>query len=104
MEWLTLVVVLVLAIVAMRIIGFVFSLLWTLVLGTVVGLIARGMMSEERKPRLWTTAQAGAAGGLIGQLLAWTVWRHHGILGSLLFEIAGAAGAVALLGGRRSQR
>jgi uncharacterized membrane protein YeaQ/YmgE (transglycosylase-associated protein family) len=104
MEWLTLVAVLVLALLAMRIVGAVYSLLSTLVLGMVVGLLTRSTLPAARKPGLLATAQAGAAGGFIGQLLAWTVWRQHGLFGPLLLEIVGASVAVALLGVSRLLR
>ena len=100
MEWLTLVVVLVLALVALKVVGFLLGVLWTLVIGMVVGLVARGMLSAERKPTAMSAAQAGAAGSFVAELLAWTVWHGHGFLGVLLLQIVGAAGAVALLAGK----
>lgn len=100
MEWLTLVVVFVLALVALKVIGFVLGVLWTLVIGMVVGLVARGMLSADRKPAVLSAVQAGAAGSFVAELLAWTVWRGHGLLGTLLLQIVGAAGAVALLAGK----
>jgi len=104
MEWLSLIVVLVLALVALRVVGFLLGVLWTLVIGMVVGLVARGMLSDERKPGVLSAAQAGALGSFVAELLAWTVWRGHGFLGVMVLQIVAAAGAVALLASKDKAR
>lgn len=75
------------------------GLLWAIILGLVLGLLAKALLPGERNLPLWLTAVAGVAGGLVGNYLAAGIgvadtrgvdWIRH------LLQLAGAVVCVAV--------
>lgn len=83
-------------IVAVWMIGFTFKLVGFLLLGLVVGALARAVLPGRQNLTLLQTALYGAGGALAGRVLSYLL--HVGGVWQLVFSVACAAGIVTLLG------
>jgi uncharacterized membrane protein YeaQ/YmgE (transglycosylase-associated protein family) len=73
----------------------VFSVLQALVVGLLLGLVARAIAPGSGKLSLSKTALAGVVGGLVGRIAARALHTHR--IGELLLELAAAALLVVVL-------
>jgi len=85
-----LVIVVVLFIVLPFIGATLMSAVWALLVGLVLGLVARAIAPGRGRMGLMLTALVGIAGGLIGRIVARALNTHSG-LGRLLLEVLAAA-------------
>lgn len=83
-------------IVAVWMVGLTFKLVGLLLMGLVVGALARAVLPGKQDLSLLQTALYGAGGSLAGRVLSHLL--HVGGLWQLVFSVACAAGLVTLLG------
>lgn len=85
--------------------GIALNLIWYLLVGLVIGAVARLLIPGTGGMGLLATALAGVGGALIGGMVADEVF-DWGLLGSLVLSVIVAAMLVALIGGlaRRDDR
>ena len=93
MDLLGVILLIVVLVLALKIVGLVFGWVWTLLVGLVIGLVARSLLPGSQHLGWFRTAVAGALGSFVGHLLA----GRHGMLVSLVAEVACAMGVVSLM-------
>ena len=96
----TLVVLLVLAIgliLGLWVVGTLMSLIYQLIIGAIIGGVARFLLPGPRPMGFLMTSLCGIVGSLIGGMLAHHVFHTH-MLGTFVLNIVCAMGVVALLG------
>jgi len=79
------------------------SAIWALVVGLVLGLVARAIAPGHGRIGLGMTALVGVAGGLIGRILARAL-NTHSSLGRVLLEVLAAAVLVMVFRGTSGAR
>ncbi|MCZ4497285.1 MAG: hypothetical protein JWM25_1870 [Thermoleophilia bacterium] len=91
-------VVVLLLIVGVNVIGFGLNLLWMLVVGLVIGALARLIVPGRQNLSILLTSLIGVAGSLLGGILADRVFEWGGI-GQFVTSLVIAAVLVALAAG-----
>jgi uncharacterized membrane protein YeaQ/YmgE (transglycosylase-associated protein family) len=97
-----LLVLIVLLLVGGAIIGLAFKLLWFLLVGILIGALARLILPGRQEIGYLATALAGIAGSLLGGIIG-DILDTGGVV-QFLIAIACAAGVVALLDGTSRAR
>lgn len=97
---LALIVVIVVIALGLSVIGLAFSLLWYLLIGLVIGLIARLLVPDSRGLGMLTTSLYGISGSIVGGIIAHSA--DIGGLGRFALSVLVAAGLLALTASRRS--
>ena len=92
-----LLVLIVLLLVGGAIIGLAFKLIWFLLVGLLIGALARLVLPGRQEIGYLATALAGIAGSLLGAIIAHII--DTGGVVQFLIAIACAAGLVAILDG-----
>ncbi len=85
--------------VVLPLIGAALNVLWALVLGLVLGLLARAIAPGSGRMGLLTTTVAGVAGGLGGAVVARAL--DVGEFGRFLLQVLAAVGLVVVLRARK---
>ena len=85
--------------VVLPLIGAALNVLWALVLGLLLGLIARAIAPGGGRLGLLTTTVTGVAGGLTGAVVARAL--HTGSFGRLLLQVLAAVALVVVLRTRK---
>jgi uncharacterized membrane protein YeaQ/YmgE (transglycosylase-associated protein family) len=89
-------------VVGFALVGLAFHLFWWLLVGLVVGALARLVLPGEQPIGLGLTALFGAVGSLLGGIVAHGI-LHGGALAQLLLSVAIAAVLVTLASGSSSR-
>jgi uncharacterized membrane protein YeaQ/YmgE (transglycosylase-associated protein family) len=89
---LVLVAVVVLVVVAILVVGFVLKLLWWVLIGLALGVLARAVLPGRQEIGFLRTAGAGIAAALLGGVIA-----HAAGVGSILQFVIAAAVAIVLV-------
>jgi uncharacterized membrane protein YeaQ/YmgE (transglycosylase-associated protein family) len=99
---LILVGVVVLFLIAGAVVGFVFKLLWWIILGIVIGALARLLIPGRQTIGWLATAGVGIAGALLGGIIAHAI-DVGGFLQFLIAVALAAVGVLLLEGGTRGK-
>jgi uncharacterized membrane protein YeaQ/YmgE (transglycosylase-associated protein family) len=84
-----------------------FQIIWIVVAGLVIGLLAKGVVPGRQTIPLWLTVVIGIVGALVGNLLASVLGvRHTGGVDWIrhILQVGVAAVLVAMVAGSRSGR
>lgn len=94
---LTLAIIVIALFVLGAVVGGLANILWTLLVGLVIGAVARLVVPGRQAMGWLSTMLAGVAGALVGGVIASAIgWET---LGTLVLSIISAAALVALIGG-----
>lgn len=81
------------------------GILWTLIVGGIVGWMASALMKTDRQMGVLSNIVVGIAGSALGFFLAGLVGiGAYGMIGSLIVEVLGAMALIAILRGLRVLR
>jgi uncharacterized membrane protein YeaQ/YmgE (transglycosylase-associated protein family) len=103
MDPVSLVVLVLLLLIAFALIGLTLKLAWALLVGLIIGTIAKAVLPGRQDLGWFSTALAGIAGSVVGSLIGHRV-LDTGWLLTLVVEVACAAGVIALISRRQVGR